>query len=149
MLRAGVMATRDVNIEWRLDVDTRLAPVADLGRVKFGVGGGKPAAGVAGAGDQPGADLRGLDREPDLLDGGDRKVDILVAYARDQKVLPDGQANIAVAQVLRDFGEPAHLLAGDLTEWQGHADPVQPFLLLLLHTDMGHPVECRPRRQRL
>ena len=63
MLRAGMMAAGDVDVERRVDVDARLAPVADLGGMALGVGRREPAAGIAGAGDQPGADLRGFDRE--------------------------------------------------------------------------------------
>src|SRR6266545_3993145 len=88
MLRAGMMATGDVYVERRVDVDARLAPVADLGGMKLGVRCRKPASGIAGAGDQPGTNLRGFDRQPDLPDRGDRKFDVLVAYARDQQVLP-------------------------------------------------------------
>ena len=129
--------------------DARLAPVADLGRMALGVGGRELAAGIAGAGDQPGADLRRLDRKPDRFDRRDRKFDILVTHAGDQQVLPDRQADIAVAEILRDFGEAAHLLAGHLAERQRHADPVQAFLLLLVHADMRHAVEGRTRRQGL
>ena len=99
VLRAGMVAAGEMDVERRVDVDPRLAPVADLGGVALGVGGGELAAGIAGAGDQAGADLRGLDRKPDRFDGGDGKRDILVAHARDQKVLPDRQADFAVAEI--------------------------------------------------
>src|SRR5207237_6784785 len=82
MLCAGMMATGDVYVERRVDVDARLAPVADLGGMTLGVRCRKPAAGIAGAGDQPGTNLRGLDREPDLPDRGDRKLDVLITQAR-------------------------------------------------------------------
>src|SRR3954453_12874950 len=36
VLRAGMMAAGDVDVERRLDVDARLAPVADLGGMKLG-----------------------------------------------------------------------------------------------------------------
>ena len=149
MLRAGMVAAGEMDVERRVDVDARLAPVADLGRMALGIRGRELAAGIAGAGDQPGADLRGLDREPDLLDRGNGELDILVAHARDQQVLPDRQADIAVAEILRNLGQPPHLLAGDLAERQRDADPVQALLLLLVHADMRHAVEGRPRRQRL
>src|SRR5258708_10459032 len=78
MLRAGMMAAGDVDVERRVDVDARLAPVADLGRMALGVRRRKPASGIAGAGNQPGTDLRRFDLEPDLLDRSDRKLDILI-----------------------------------------------------------------------
>src|SRR6476619_6796983 len=37
VLRAGMMAAGDVDVERRLDVDARLAPVANLGGMKLGV----------------------------------------------------------------------------------------------------------------
>ena len=86
--------------------------------------------------------------EPDRFDRGDRELDVLVAHARDQQVLPDRQADIAVAEILRDLRKPAHLLAGDLAERQRDADPVQALLLLLVHADMRHAVERRTRRHR-
>ena len=143
-----MVAAGEVDVERRVDVDARLAPVADFGGMALGVGGREFAAGIAGAGDQAGADVRGLDREPDRLDRGDRQLDVLVAHARYQQVLPDGQADIAVAEILRDLGKPAHLLAGDLAERQRDADPVQPFLLLPVHADMRHAVERRTRHHR-
>src|ERR1700704_3810598 len=48
VLRAGLMAAGDMNVEWRLDVDARLAPVADLGSMKLGIGCRELAAGIAG-----------------------------------------------------------------------------------------------------
>ena len=62
VLRAGMMAAGDVDIERRVDIDARLAPVADLGGMALGVRRRKPATGIAGAGNQPGPDLRGFDR---------------------------------------------------------------------------------------
>ena len=57
MLRAGMMAAGEMDVERRVDVDARLAPVADRGGVALGVGGRELAAGIARAGDQAGADL--------------------------------------------------------------------------------------------
>ncbi len=93
--------------------------------------------------------MRGLDREPDLLDRRNGELDILVAHARYQQVLPDGQADLAVAEVLRHFGQTPHLIAADLAERQRDADPVQAVLLLLVHADMRHAVRGWPRRKRL
>src|SRR6516165_2576112 len=58
MLRAGMMAAGQMDVERGIDIDARLAPVADLRGVELGVGGGELAAGVAGAGDKAGANLR-------------------------------------------------------------------------------------------
>ena len=114
-----------------------LAPARDLLGVALGVGGGEPAAGVAGAGDEAGADRARLGGEAERLDGGlgDARA-CRVGHAGDQQVLPDGEADIAVAHLLRDGGEPAHLRRRELADRQHHADPVQAILLLLVDADM-------------
>ena len=89
--------------------DARLAPARDLLGVALGVGGRELAAGIAGAGDEAGADRRCLGGEPERLDRGLRQRDLLVRHAGDQQVLPDREADIAVAEIARDLGEAAHL----------------------------------------
>src|SRR5437868_13445525 len=96
MLRAGMMATGEMDVERCVDLDASLAPVADFRRVTLGIRGRELAAGVAGAGNQPCADLRGFDRKPRGLDGGDRRRDVAVVYAGDQQVLPHREAEIAI-----------------------------------------------------
>src|SRR6202012_1433274 len=61
MLRTGMVAAGDMDVEWRVDFYPRLTPVADLGGVALGIGCREFAAGIAGAGNQPGTDLRCLD----------------------------------------------------------------------------------------
>src|SRR5689334_7399664 len=61
MLRAGMVAAGEMDVERRVDLDARLAPVADRSRMTLGVGGRELAALVAGAGNEAGADLRRLD----------------------------------------------------------------------------------------
>src|SRR5579883_3654406 len=99
VLGAGMVAAGEMDVEWRIDIDTALAPVADRGRVTLGVGGRELAALVAGAGDQAGADLRGLHGKPELFDCGRRECDVLIADARDEQILPDRQADFAIAEV--------------------------------------------------
>ena len=70
-------------------------------------------------------------------------------HARNQKVLPDRQADFAVAEIARDLCKTAHLRAGHFAERQRNADPVQARLLLPVHADMRHAVEGRPRREGL
>src|SRR5260370_9694632 len=89
MLRAGMMAAGQMDIERGADRHPRLAPVADRGGMALGIGRRKLAAGIAGAGDQTGAYLRGLDLKANCFDRRNGKSDILVAHARYQKVLPN------------------------------------------------------------
>ena len=62
VLRAGMMAAGEMDVDRRVERDARLAPRGDLLGVLLGVGGREAAAGRAGAGDEPGADRRRLRR---------------------------------------------------------------------------------------
>ena len=62
VLRAGVRAAGQVHVDRRVEGDPRLHPLGDRHRRVLGVGGRELAAGVAGAGDQAGADAGGLRR---------------------------------------------------------------------------------------
>ncbi len=57
-----------MDIDRRIERNARLAPARDVLGMPFGVGGRELAAGIAGAGDQPGADrIRGA-RKAERLD---------------------------------------------------------------------------------
>ena len=56
MLRAGMMATGEMDVDRRIEREPRIAPERDLLGMALGVGGGELAAGIAGAGDEAGAD---------------------------------------------------------------------------------------------
>ncbi len=68
MLRAGMMAAGEMDVDRRVERDARLAPARDLFGVTLGIGGGKLAAGIAGAGDEAGTDGIGFDRQSERLD---------------------------------------------------------------------------------
>src|SRR5579863_1167683 len=55
MLRAGVMAAGQMDVDRRIERHARLAPAGDVFGVTLGVGGGELATGIAGAGDEAGA----------------------------------------------------------------------------------------------
>ena len=102
MLRAGMMAAGEMDVDRRVERDARLAPARDVLGVALGVGGCELAAGVAGAGDQAGADRVRLGGEPERLDRGLGACSLLVGDAGDQQVLPDRQPDLAVAEIARD-----------------------------------------------
>ena len=69
MLRAGMVAAGQMNIDRRVEErNARLAPRRDLLGMALGVGGGKFAAGVAGARDETGTDRIGLNSKPERSD---------------------------------------------------------------------------------
>ena len=59
VLRAGMMAAGQMDVERLVDGDARFQPIDQFRGVALGVAGGELAAGVAGAGDQPAAERRG------------------------------------------------------------------------------------------
>src|SRR6476660_4054747 len=60
MLGARIGAAGEVNVHGTVELQARLAPLRDLLGVTLGVGERKPAADIAGASDEAGADRRGL-----------------------------------------------------------------------------------------
>src|ERR1700730_10111098 len=67
MLRAGMMTAGQMNIDRRVERNASLAPARDLLGVAFGIRRRKLAAGIAGAGNEAGADGIGVDCETERL----------------------------------------------------------------------------------
>jgi len=104
--------------------DARFAPARDFLGMAFGVGGREFAAGVAGTGDEAGTNgvrLDGQTESFDLLPGGR---ETFGRNAGDQQVLPNGEPEIAIAEVPRDGGQTAHLRDRHASYRKGDADPV-------------------------
>src|SRR6185436_20746674 len=111
----------------------------------LGVGGGELAATVPGAGDEAGTDRRRLPAEAGRLDPGLGRVERSIGDAGEEEVLPHGEPDVAVAEFLRDRGERAHLLDGQLADRQDDADPVDPRLLLPVDANVALTVNRRTR----
>ncbi len=94
-------------------VDARLAPLRDVFGVALGVGGREAATDIAGAGDETGADRGRPGVKSERFDRGFGRRGLVVGHAGDQQILPDRQPDIAVAEILRDLGQPAHLCRGE------------------------------------
>ena len=88
-------------------------------------------------------------RQPERCDRRLGVGDLGVGHAGDQKILPDREADIAVAEIAGHGGKRAHLVARHAADRERDADPVEPGLLLRVHADMGEAVEGRARRHRL
>ena len=143
------MAAGEMDVDRRVERDARLAPARDLLGVALGVGGGELAAGIAGAGDEAGADGVGLDGEAERFDPRLRRLELCGRHAGDQQVLPDREPDIAVAQVARDVGEPAHLRDRHAADRQRRRrSSCSPSCFCAMDADMRGAVEGRPRRQR-
>src|SRR5206468_11520156 len=98
------------------------------------------AAAIAGAGDEAGAHHARFPIETGPLDPALSVVDFVVGNSGDEQVLPDGEPDVAVADIPGDRGEIAHLTGHHLADWQNDTDPVQPRLFLRVHADMSEPV---------
>ena len=145
MLRAGVMAAGQMDVDRRVERDAVLAPGSDVLGMLLGVGGCELAAGISGACDETGAHRARLGRQSERGDAVAGARDVLIRHAGDQQVLPHRQPQVAVAEIGRDQRQAAHLFDGQLPGGRDNADPVQPRLLLLVHADMRGAAEGGPR----
>ena len=141
MLGAGIRAAGKVDVDRDVKLQTRFAPVSDVLGVALGVGKGETAAGIAGTGDETGANRCRLCRKAQLCDRRFGRADTLRRNARDQQVLPDCEPDVSVAKIARDCRQAAHLLARELADREHHADPVQVGLLLRMCAYMRRAVE--------
>ena len=98
MLRAGMMAAGEVDIDRRIERDARLAPERDILGMTLGIGRRELAADIAGAGNQPGTDRVGFDRQAERFDFRLRRLQFVARYARNQQVLPDRKPDIAISR---------------------------------------------------
>ncbi len=89
---------------------------------------------------RPARMLEAFDGQADRLQARLDLVGALGGDAGDQQVLPDGEADIAVAQLVRDAGQPAHLRRRHAAHGQRNADPDAARLLLRMHADVRLPV---------
>ncbi len=144
-----MVAAGEVDVDRQVQRDARLAMRGNGECILLGMGGGELAAAVAGAGDEACADGIGLGRQPERAERRERSLDPLRRHAGDKQVLPDRKTDLAVAEVARQCGEPAHLVRRHLADGQHHADEMQPRLLLRMHADMGAAVVGGTRGDRL
>src|SRR5262245_32490299 len=148
MLGTGIGAACQVNVDRMLDLESRLNVLHDTGGRILGIGGGELTAAIAGACDEPGAHSA---RFPVKTDAFDARFGFFypgLVNAREQKVLPNRQADIAVTQISRHTSEPTHLVCRHLAERQHNTDVVQPRLLLWMHADMRLPILLGTWRER-
>src|SRR5579883_1813798 len=114
-----------MDVDWRVKRDTRLAPACDLLGMTLGIGGCEFAAGVPRAGNETGADGIGGYRKTKRFDPLLRCFEFFGWHSRDEQILPDGEAKVAIAELACDIGEAAHLNEGESTDRNDNADPVQ------------------------
>ncbi len=67
----------------------------------------------------------------------------LLGNARDQKVLPDREPDIAVAEFFGDLADAAHLLGGNLAHRKDDTEPIKALLLLRMGSDVSEAVVGR------
>src|SRR3984893_17422161 len=98
-----------------------------------------------GAGDNPGPDPRSPPFEARLFHRRLGPFQAPFGDSRDQKVLPDGEADIAIAVIARDFRERAYLRAAHLADREHDAEIEKTRLLLRMRANMRLPVLRRAR----
>src|SRR5258705_4564716 len=149
VLRAGVMTAGEMNVHGPVERDAAFAPAGDLLGMSFGIGRREFAPGISGARDEPGANGVHVGRETETFDLCLRRHDLLRRHSGDDQVLPNGEADVAVAEVPGYFGEPAHLSGGPLADRKPNPPPIAVGLLLRMHADMRDAIEWRTRLERI
>src|SRR5262245_37438237 len=97
MLGTGIGAACQVNVYRMLDLEPRLNVLRDTGGRILGIGRGELTAGIAGACDEPGAHGARLPVKADAFNARFGFFYLGLGNARDQQVLPNRQADIAIA----------------------------------------------------
>lgn len=110
VLRTGVMAASEMDVDRRLKLNALLAPCCDLVGILLGVSSRESASGCAGALDQTGADGRRCRRKPQRIDGGNHSWHVRVRNPRQQQVLPDRETDITVAEIRGELGQSTDLV---------------------------------------
>src|SRR5262245_9336041 len=143
------MASGKMEVDGSVERDAAFAPARDLLGMPLGVGGGELATDIAGAGNESGANRVRAGGQTERFDSRLRRLHVFRVHARNDEVLPDGEADVAVAKVARDLREPPHLIGGHLADREDDADPIALELLLRMHAEMGGAIERRARRERM
>ena len=119
------MAAGEMDVDRPVERDARLAPARDLLGVALGVGGRELAAGIAGAGDEAGADRARLGRQARAPRSRPRRAPTLSVGTPEISRFCQTVSRISPSPRSRAIvGEPAHLRRGELADRQHDADPV-------------------------
>src|SRR5262245_51221282 len=149
MLRTRVVAPGEMDVHGQIEGDAALTPVRDLFSVPFRVGGGEFAADIARAGNKAGTDRGGADGQADCFDPRLHRRDVLRAHAGDDQILPNSEADVAVAEIAGNLREFSHLIGSHLADREDHTDPIAIGLLLCVDAEMSRAIEGRSRRERI
>src|SRR6266851_88306 len=107
----------------------------------FGVGGGEATALVAGAGYGSAHDSACREGEACGEDGRLCGFEVCGGDVGDDEVLPDGEAEFAGAEAIRDVGDGEHLVYRETTDGNGDADVVDAGLHLRVDADVSGAVD--------
>src|SRR6185437_9460847 len=143
-----MMTDCQMDIDWHIKRKLRFAPARNVFGVAFGIRGREFAAGIAGTGDQTVSYRASFDREAKCLYPRQRRLQFFRRHAGDQEILPDREADIAVAEFTRNVGESAHLCDVQVADRDDDPDPVEIILLLGVNADVSGPRKYRPRHDR-
>ena len=137
VLRAGVRAAGQVNVDRLVKLDALFEIVGQFDRVAFGVRRREFAVGIARAGDQPAAQVRLLPVQSHFHQRFFDSFDKRVGDIWNDEILPDGEPDFTGAVVVSEVSQPQHLFGSDLPDRNGDADVIQAFLFLRINADVG------------
>ena len=144
-----MVAAGEMDVDRPVERDARLAPLRDLLGVRLvsEAANLQPALPVQAT--RPARIEVALVVKSERLDRGVGGGDLVVGHVGDEEVLPDRQADIAVAKTLGDLGEAAHLCRGEPCRPAGPRRSSSGPPVSAVHADMGRTIKGRARRDRL
>src|SRR5262249_55609721 len=137
MLGTGVVAAREVDVDWGIERDAFLKIRGKGHGVPLGIGGRVFAACVSGAGKQATSDARGVPIQPERLDGVFDGLDILFGDIGDQQILPNSETNRSAAEAVGNIRKAVNLLHRHPANGQHNPNVILAGLSLPVEADMS------------
>ena len=137
VLGARIRATGQMNVNRLIELQFLFQMARQENSMAFGVGGCPLASGVSGASDESAGDCGRRVMETHLDQILFHRLDEMVRHIGDDEILPDGQANLPGAVILRHVGDAAHLLRGHPAHRNNRTDIIKARLNLFKHSNVA------------
>ena len=124
VLGARVLTTGDVDVDGGVESDALLKLFGELNGVFFCSGGRELATGGSGASDETARNVSRFVAKASSENGFFGSFEFVVGDVGDEKVLPDGETDIAGAVFVSDVTELVYLIDGSATDWNDDAEVV-------------------------
>ncbi len=146
VLGAGVIATGDVEIDWPIEKrEVRVEMMSEGDGVGLGIRGSEATALIAGTCDCAAKDGTCFVVETSGVEGCLCCFELLCRDIRNEKVLPDGEADFSAAESIGNVRDGTHLFYWKAPDRNDHADVMEAVLNLGVDSDMACTIDGSTR----